>query len=946
MTRVHVIPLQRAPPSSPKIIEWRFDPSLESEITTLAAWCQINQPQREPLQDTTDSELLGDEFDEHDDGDADGTNCLAQLSLDEDDGRTRDFLDRLAELLCCKKDPKLITSTGMVYDDEHVIIVASRNWSPKKTWSKSDIDMLESLAHLLERVSSDDVFKTHPIPELQKALVDYYKARICHHARELVRIEAGKTGMNFFTQNCVDVVSGRLPVWDFVSMVHDDISHSTDFYSRLKACLTERKLRMIVQELGFIRRPMQGAGAFLSLAQLQTGFRSVKIVLLESAAPRHVEIRQWPGGELRLKQTQRQRLHAQAQMPKYVHAEMTLMTYLLGPTDGLGRDLQVFPYLGVSKKTCLLCGHMIKEVGRFTARGNHGKIYSQWTLPSPMWIESRAEQSLDEAVRQLRRVVVGEAAKEDLPARDMEKESVMAAPAKPRPGPYRTLFNSYVSDPRSLSREADWWSRIHHQRGDESSADDDEPRGHPSGTADEDKLERLGSNEPEAPPAPLCTLCKEACKPGNACTKCGNALYCSVDCRNSDWIRHKYACSLGRPLDATDDLMRCCHADDYLELDQDASKEFGFMCLGRAPDRLFLFEIYRTLIVDLGVEEEELREAVRLDKLKEMLIRRCRQTNDAKMINFAKWLESKEGFRANGDGPGIQSMLDAAQEKLLGPEDRKVPLIDLEPAEKRNAVVFYTQILNGFQPAADEDNWIDLGFCAATDSSAELRLYQAYAALVEACTFDEFWRAVADCSMVALFQKHGLHERISGMRAFEVLMATPYTHSVWHLKRFTRVNDPQPHRAVTVDYGFYKCESVHERMRLKDTYRTLFERGVDGLELHEACISGNLAGFVESALGDMPIPRRLVQNPYPLEDCPHAGMTAGAVVSVPASQMGAYLNRSERPKNAMLCPIPDDCDDELRKTLHDNAVFRGAQLRKRYTIVDGQLFQELSLMEG
>lgn len=65
---------------------------------------------------------------------------------------------------------------------------------------------------------------------------------------------------------------------------------------------------------------------------------------------------------------------AQAETPKSVHAEMTLVAYLPGSTDGLGRNLQVFQYLGVSKKTCLfLCGHMIKEVGGFAARGNDGK---------------------------------------------------------------------------------------------------------------------------------------------------------------------------------------------------------------------------------------------------------------------------------------------------------------------------------------------------------------------------------------------------------------------------------------------------------------------------------------------------------------------------------------------------------------------------------------------
>ncbi|EHA55956.1 hypothetical protein MGG_08313 [Pyricularia oryzae 70-15] len=278
--------------------------------------------------------------------------------------------------------------------------------------------------------------------------------------------------MKSFNKFCGDVVSSRLPVWDFVSMAHDHASHSTGFYSISKASLTKSKLRLFVQELALIHRPMQGAEAFLV---------------------------------------------AQAETPKSVHAEMTLVAYLPGSTDGLGRNLQVFQYLG-----------------------------------------------------HLRRMLKEEVAVGGQPARNMKKKPTVAAPAQPIPGPYRTLFNSH--------------------------------------------------------------------------------------------------------------------------------------------DRLCLFEIYCTLIVDWGVEEEELREAIRLDKLEEMLLRRCGQINDPEIFPDAAM--PRNGWKAI----------------------KKVPLIDLQPVQKYKAVVFYAQIRNGFHPAADGDNWIDLGFCTAPDARAEL-------ALVQLCTFDEFWRA-------------------------------------------------------------------------------------------------------------------------------------------------------------------------------------------------------------
>ncbi|TLD14490.1 hypothetical protein PspLS_11158 [Pyricularia sp. CBS 133598] len=64
--------------------------------------------------------------------------------------------------------------------------------------------------------------------------------------------------------------------------------------------------------------------------------------------------------------------------------------------------------------------------------------------------------------------------------------------------------------------------------------------------------------------------------------------------------------------------------------------------------------------------------------------------------------------------------------------------------------------------------------------------------------------------------------------------------------------------------AFKALMAIAEVHSLKDAYLSLFERSVDGLELHEACISGNLVGFVESALGGLDVPRRLFQNQAPL----------------------------------------------------------------------------------
>lgn len=92
-------------------------------------------------------------------------------------------------------------------------------------------------------------------------------------------LEKGKTGLKFFKDGgCCRVASGHLTVYEFANDV-EYLSYSTDFYAELKANLTHKKLCRVVEELAHIRRPMQGAGAFLHVAQQCSGFRSIKIVL-------------------------------------------------------------------------------------------------------------------------------------------------------------------------------------------------------------------------------------------------------------------------------------------------------------------------------------------------------------------------------------------------------------------------------------------------------------------------------------------------------------------------------------------------------------------------------------------------------------------------------------------------------------------------------------------
>ena len=294
------------------------------------------------------------------------------------------------------------------------------------------------------------------LPQLQRTLVEYYCERIQYHAQNVNSKENGKTGLAFFKEDgCIGVISGRLDVYLFAKTV-EDLSYSTDFYTNLKANLTSTELRFIVNELGFIRRPMQGAFHLCLFAQRCSGFRNIRIILLNSLPARRVEAWQPTEANVSLKPRLKAKFNIEVKKQKNIHAEMMLMMYLLG-TQTPRSD--VFPYLGISKKTCLLCSHILKEIGQFKTRGNHGKCYAQWTLPLTLWTEPETTEKLDLAVQRLREILREKTTEED-PHMNAEKESVLAAPIPPIYSRVATIFNAVVEDPRLAGREAEWISSL------------------------------------------------------------------------------------------------------------------------------------------------------------------------------------------------------------------------------------------------------------------------------------------------------------------------------------------------------------------------------------------------------------------------------------------------------------------------------------------------------
>lgn len=261
-----------------------------------------------------------------------------------------------------------------------------------------------------------------------------------------------------------------------------------------------------------------------------------------------------------------------------------------------------------------------------------------------------------------------------------------------------------------------------------------------------------------------------------------------------------------------------------LPKDNDVAKAFGILYFTSAADQQRLSELYCSLVNDWGVGEEELRDAWQQNKLKEFILFRSSQIPSTWIHNESHWISQQDGFAANKE-TDFNIVLES-QKHVLKPEDQQVPYQLWKPREKLEAYVFLCQIRNGYNPHADEDNWISLGFCTARDGSETQKVAELYRELLDTCVFEEFWKAMVESKMVDLFRKYGLGDAIAELRNFETLLsAVGTTHqSVWELKRFTRLSSPQPHRSVTVDYGFYNCRTPLELSDLRQAYANFFAR--------------------------------------------------------------------------------------------------------------------------
>ncbi|KAL4881929.1 hypothetical protein BJY04DRAFT_217632 [Aspergillus karnatakaensis] len=458
MARVSILP----PPSlstTKETLAWHLPGGIESEITTLAAVCQIKRQQRTPLAQRNEDaihDIDSSDNEQHADHERASTGFVAPPRTGGKKSIKMLFLDHVAQILCYKKHAHYVTCAAMKEGSDEVTILVARN----APWKEKDTKLLEDLASLLEHVAAGEAPDMESSQDLQQTLIEYYFPRLQYHAQKLLALlEKAKSDSHQEAKETKNIIlclkafiSGTIPPQAFIDVV-EKIHYSTTFSSELQDLFKGDQVKQQIRELGCIRRPVLANSIFQQAARELSSFQSIKILLLPGSKGKRVTPDSAISHQLRTDKVHRS-LELELDKVKWVHAEIIMVLHLIS-TDCAAK---VFPYLGISKKTCFLCGHFLRGFDLFQARGNHGKVYSQWTLPSRLAIPAAYRDRLEQAIRYLRNVLHDEAAAEHQRLGAVKESTISTPVAAPERGSW-SLFSRHVPDQRMQAREAEWLSR-------------------------------------------------------------------------------------------------------------------------------------------------------------------------------------------------------------------------------------------------------------------------------------------------------------------------------------------------------------------------------------------------------------------------------------------------------------------------------------------------------
>ena len=329
--------------------------------------------------------------------------------------------------------------------------------------------------------------------------------------------------------------------------------------------------------------------------------------------------------------------------------------------------------------------------------------------------------------------------------------------------------------------------------------------------------------------------------------------------------------------------------------DEDVLEDFGFNNVLFGRDRTYLLGVYGGLYLSGKFSAEDLHEwrigGVLVDKIKEYyhsIAENCRG-------EYFPWFE--KNFHVLG--PPMTNH--EAQQKLIATfydkarpyldiQDRDKTARELKPEAKGNSLNLLAGVLLRVTPNPIEGNWYSFGFVTCRGHAEESMLVDVYQLLltesdgsyfykfhtrrrgvVQPATFTQFWKAHEAGTLIQLMDSKGLKELRSRLPFLEGFLLAPPAGprpSVWDLKQFLEVNDPMeypPIPSISVDYGFINCRKFEETCILMEIYKKVLN-SASPLDLHQACIAGNLFQFASCFVSMDEGWRLLMRNFYPLQE--------------------------------------------------------------------------------
>ncbi|OJT03417.1 hypothetical protein TRAPUB_5994 [Trametes pubescens] len=422
-------------------------------------------------------------------------------------------------------------------------------------------------------------------------------------------------------------------------------------------------------------------------------------------------------------------------------------------------------------------------------------------------------------------------------------------------------------------------------------------------------IPRLGSASHISQMEPMdeCPWCEMPAKNLRRCSRCKKATYCSEKCQKEAWPSHIFKCQPGQHINTAYRLYKAC-LGDVIPTDEETREDYGFAKAARTMggrSENMLCGLYRGLFL-FGPQIPP--KDVHKWRLEGRLVQGIKDAFEtlppANRGGYFPWfLEHQSvletavpddelilGYTSNA----IRSawiMTGGSPSDSLNVIDTKIR--GLSPP-RRACHIIYRGFSDLAHPNPIQDEWIDFGFVATSNSSEEHALGVAYQALIRVCTFEQFCTAHESSSIPALFERYGLQYT----RHFRDVMAhSPYTRkSVWDLKHYVdKVKDGAPGddaseatpvRSVTADYGYMNYRKAGDGKLLDTAYKRYFAHPqTDPIALHEACIQGNLlpylAPFVHWKASQKKAYTRLLKNAYPLpQPFEYAGITCNGGVTI------------------------------------------------------------------